>query len=316
MQIMQLHRYRLGSTLILPSSVVTIGNFDGLHLGHQVVLNKTIKRAKQLNLPSVLILFEPQPLEFLLGAKTPARLTRLREKIMLLQKMAIDHVIVITFNEQMAKLRAHEFIQTVLINQLQVKHIIVGNDFRFGFQREGDFELLESFGKKFNFLVENCEEFKIADERVSSSRIRQVLAASDLALAEKLLGRRYSLSGRFCHGNKTGRTIGFPTANLFLHRTKSPVLGIYVVQMRGIDDLPLNGVANIGTRPTVQGTRVLLEVFLFDFNRDIYGRHVEVDILHKLRDEEHYESLEALRFQICLDVEQAKAYFNQFNKLP
>ena len=306
---MQLHRYRIGSKLQLAPSVITIGNFDGLHLGHQQVISTVVARAKEVNLVSVVVLFEPQPLEFLQGQNTPARLTRLREKITLLMQTEIDHVVVIAFNQVLALMRAQEFIRDILVSQLQTKHVIIGDDFHFGYQREGDIQLLQTQGKALGFKVESYPEFKIDGLRVSSSRIRQALADNNLQLTERLLGRKYSLSGRVAHGHKRGRTIGFPTANIFLHRDKSPVLGVYAVQMRGVDMRPLNGVANIGSRPTVDGTRILLEVFLFDFNRDIYGYHVEVDILHKLRAEKRYDSFDELKVQIFKDVAEAKDFF-------
>ena len=289
--------------------VATIGNFDGVHLGHQAVLGQLAEKAAELALPTVLITFEPQPMEYFVPDKVPARLTRFREKILALQRYSVDRVCCLSFNDKLAKLSAEDFIEQVLVEKLGVKYLVVGDDFRFGLNRAGTFETLVEAGKKYGFQVVSMHTFEIDAERVSSTRIRSALEKGDMAGAEKLLGRRYRMSGRVAHGEKLGRELGFPTANIHLHRHASPVQGIFVVEVFGLDQEPIQGVASVGTRPTVNETKALLEVFLLDFNQDIYGRHIQVSFLKKLRDEEKFDSLDELIKQIQLDVEQAQAYF-------
>ena len=289
--------------------VATIGNFDGVHLGHQAVLGQLAEKAAELCLPTVLITFEPQPMEYFIPDKVPARLTRFREKMLALQRYSVDRVCCLSFNDKLAKLKAEDFIEQVLINKLGVKYLVVGDDFRFGLNRTGTFDTLVKAGKKYDFQVVSMHTFEIDAKRVSSTRIRHALEKGDMAGAEKLLGRRYRMSGRVAHGEKFGRELGFPTANVHLHRHASPVQGIFVVEVFGLDKEPLQGVASVGTRPTVNETKALLEVFLFDFDQDIYGEHIQVSFLKKLRDEEKFASIEKLKQQIQMDVEQAQAYF-------
>lgn len=289
--------------------VATIGNFDGVHLGHQAVLGQLAEKAAELGLPTVLITFEPQPMEYFVPDKVPARLTRFREKILALQRYSVDRVCCLSFNDKLAKLSAEAFIEKVLVGKLGVKYLVVGDDFRFGLNRAGTFETLVEAGKKHGFQVVSMHTFEIDAERVSSTRIRTALEKGDMAGAEKLLGRRYRMSGRVAHGEKLGRELGFPTANIHLHRHASPIQGIFVVEVFGLDQEPIQGVASVGTRPTINETKALLEVFLLDFNQDIYGRHIQVSFLKKLRDEEKFDSLDELIKQIQLDVEQAQAYF-------
>ena len=289
--------------------VATIGNFDGVHLGHQAVLGQLAEKATELGLPSTLMTFEPQPMEYFVPDKVPARLTRFREKMLALQRYSVDRVFCLSFNEKLAKLKAEDFIQQVLVDKLGVKYLVVGDDFRFGANRSGTFEMLVEAGKNFGFQVVSMQTFEIEEERVSSTRIRKALEKGDMPSAEKLLGRRYQMSGRVAHGEKLGRELGFPTANIHLHRQASPIQGIFVVEVFGLDDEPLQGVASIGTRPTVNETKALLEVFLFDFDQDIYGRHLQVSFLKKLRDEKKFDSLDELVKKIQSDVEQAQAYF-------
>ena len=289
--------------------VATIGNFDGVHLGHQAVLGQLAEKAAELCLPTVLITFEPQPMEYFIPDKVPARLTRFREKMLALQRYSVDRVCCLSFNDKLAKLKAEDFIEQVLINKLGVKYLVVGDDFRFGLNRTGTFDTLVKAGEKYGFQVVSMHTFEIDAKRVSSTRIRHALEKGDMAGAEKLLGRRYRMSGRVAHGEKFGRELGFPTANVHLHRHASPVQGIFVVEVFGLDKEPLQGVASVGTRPTVNETKALLEVFLFDFDQDIYGEHIQVSFLKKLRDEEKFASIEKLKQQIQMDVEQAQAYF-------
>jgi riboflavin kinase/FMN adenylyltransferase len=289
--------------------VATIGNFDGVHLGHQTVLGQLSDEAAKLGVPSVVITFEPYPLEYFAPERAPSRLTRLREKLKALARYSVDRVLVLRFDEQLASMPAMDFISKLLIDGLDVRYLVVGDDFHFGNQRQGDFEMLREVGALKGFQVVNMHTFAVDDTRVSSTRIREALEAGDLHTAEKLLGRPYRMCGRVAHGDKRGRTIGFPTANIHLHRKNTPVSGVYAVEMFGIEGEPVPGVANVGTRPTVDGTRSLLEVHLFDFDRDIYGAYVNIEFVHKLRDEKRFESFELLRQQIDIDAEQARAFF-------
>lgn len=288
---------------------VTIGSFDGVHLGHQAVLGQLAARAAELDLPVTLVTFEPQPREYFSPEDTPPRLTRFREKLEALPQCGVQRVLALSFNDYLAGLTAGEFIQAILLDGLDVKHLVVGDDFRFGKARTGDFALLQQTGARHGFPVVNMESYSVAGRRVSSTRVREALRRGDLALAETLLGRPYGMCGRVAHGDKRGRTIGFPTANIHLHRAASPVDGVFAVEMSGIDGGPIAGVANVGSRPTVDGTRSLLEVHLFDFDRDIYGAHVAVSFLKKLRDERRFESFAELQQQIRLDAAQARTFF-------
>ncbi len=287
----------------------TIGNFDGVHLGHQAVLGQLSERAAELGLPMVVIIFEPQPTEFFAPAQAPVRLTRFREKLEALHRYAAERVLCLRFDRHLASLSPEEFIQRVLIDGLGVEYLVVGDDFRFGRGRAGDFAMLQEHGKANGFPVVNMHTFAIGGERVSSTRVRAALADGDLATAESLLGRPYRMSGRVAHGEKRGRTIGFPTANIHLHRDKPPLRGVYAVEMFGIEGEPIAGVANLGNRPTVDGTRYQLEVHLFDFDQEIYGRNVHVSFLKHIREERKFESFPALKEQIDKDAAVARAFF-------
>jgi len=289
--------------------VATIGNFDGVHLGHQTVLGQLADKAAELGMPSVVISFEPYPMEYFAEDKAPARLTRLREKVRALSRYSVDRMLCLRFDKKFAEQPAREFIDKVLIEGLDVRYLVVGDDFHFGHQRKGDFALLEEVGRQQGFEVAHLHTFNIDDERVSSTRVRKALEIGDMAAAEKLLGRPYRMCGRVAHGDKRGRTIGFPTANIHLHRNKTPVKGVFAVELFGIKGEPVAGVANVGTRPTVDGTRSLLEVHLFDFADEIYGEYVHVEFVYKLRDETKFDSFEELKKQIDLDAEQARDYF-------
>ncbi len=293
--------------------VATIGNFDGVHLGHQAVIRQVMDKAKELGLPVVVITFEPQPQEFFRPEDVPARLTRFREKLLVLESLFVDRVLCLRFNRYLASLTADEFVQRILVNGLGIKYLVVGDDFKFGRDRSGDFEYLQSIGPELGFEVSDTDSFSFAGERVSSTGIRTALETGDLLLAKQMLGRDYGMCGRVAHGDKRGRTIGFPTANIYLHRKSSPLYGVYSVQLHSkhpqIGGRVVNGIANVGQRPTVGGTRTLLEVHLFDFEADIYGAYVDVTFLQKIRDEHRFESFEALKAQIVRDVEQAKAFF-------
>lgn len=291
--------------------VLTIGNFDGVHLGHQQVLNQVVQRAKQMGLPAVVMTFEPQPLELFAKQQAPARLTRLRDKFVQLSKLGVDRLLCVNFNHHFAEWNAERFIADLLVARLGVKFLVVGDDFCFGQQRKGDFALLQQAGQTFGFEVVSTQSFCWQQQRVSSTAIREALAADQLPQAAAMLGRNYSISGRVSHGQKLGRTIGFPTANIPLKRCVSPVSGVYVVEAYGLDTMPIAGVANIGSRPTVNGVRQQLEVHFFDFHGNLYGKQLEVALLHKLRDERKFASFEALKQQIELDAEAARVWLLQ-----
>lgn len=289
--------------------VATIGNFDGVHLGHQAVLQQLAEAAQARGLPAAVITFEPQPQEYFAPDAAPPRLTRLREKCQTLERFAVDRLLVLPFNRRLAGLSADDFIERVLVRGLAVRQLVVGDDFRFGHDRAGDFARLQAAGRERGFEVVNMHTFSLHGERVSSTRVRAALAAGDLDAAEQLLGRPFRMSGRVAHGDQRGRSIGFPTANLHLHRRSVPVHGVFAVEVFGLDGEPLAGVANVGNRPTVDGQRTLLEVHLFDFARDIYGRYVHVDFRRKLRDEVRFGSLAELQAQIAEDARQARRFF-------
>lgn len=293
--------------------VATIGNFDGVHLGHQAVIGQLAERGAEFGLPTLVMLFEPQPQEFFRPDAAPARLMRLREKLNALRRYAIERVLCVRFDARFAALEPEAFIEQVLLAGLDVRYLVVGDDFRFGAKRRGDFAMLKRAGERHGFQVVHMHSFSVDGERVSSTRIRAALAAADLEAAEKLLGRRYRMSGRVAHGRKLGRTLGIPTANIHLHRHNAPLRGIFAVEMYGLEGEPLPGVANIGTRPTVDGTEVLLEVHLLDFDRDIYGAHVSVEFLQKLRDEKRFDSIEAMRLEILNDIARARRYFGDLD---
>jgi riboflavin kinase/FMN adenylyltransferase len=290
---------------------LTIGNFDGVHLGHQAMLARLKDAARARGLPACVMTFEPHPREFFAPDQAPTRLTSLREKLELLESFGVDRVQLIRFNFDFARITAEDFLNRILVRGLRVRWMLVGDDFRFGARRAGDRDMLEREAPRHGFQVAEMESFTLDGLRVSSTAVREALAAGKLALAARLLGRPYSISGRVVGGDRLGKKIGYPTANIQLKHNKPPVTGIFVVQVRGLGPQPLPGVASLGTRPTVHpdGGKPTLEVHLFDFAREIYGEHLRVDFLAKLRDEEKYPSLEALTRQIGRDVENARDYF-------
>jgi riboflavin kinase/FMN adenylyltransferase len=294
--------------------VMSVGNFDGVHLGHKAILQRVKNVAHKLNLSSLVVIFEPQPEEYFKGVNCPARLTRLREKLEFLRDFEIDYIYVMPFTKIIADLSAEDFVKDFLVDCLHVKHLVIGDDFCFGHGRAGNFNYLKKISVKYNFEVEVSKTITLVENaqkiRVSSTRIREALHLGDLQLAAKLLGRSYSMCGRVVHGDKRGRTLDFPTANIFLHRQKTPISGVYVVRVFGVSDKPVVGVANIGSRPTVNGSTPILEVHLFDFDQDIYGRYVQVEFLTKLRDEKFFPSFEKLQAQIELDITDAKSFLN------
>ncbi len=293
----------------LQGCVATIGNFDGLHLGHQHVITQLKTVAEIKDQPSLVIIFEPQPVEFFAPDKAPRRLSRLRDKIIQLSALGIDYMVCLHFNRDFAHLTAEQFIQNILIDRLHIKHLVVGDDFRFGRDRSGDFSYLQQRGHEAGFEVENTHTLLIDDERVSSTRIRRCLAKNDLVTTRQLLGRPYTLSGKVTHGKKLGRELGFPTINLKMGNRPIAVNGIFAVLVKGLDNRVLRGVANIGTRPTVNGSGTILEVYILNFNDQVYGSCVDIEILHKIRNEEKFASLNALTVQINQDINEATTYF-------
>ena len=280
-----------------------------MHLGDQHVLGVLADKAEEMKLLAVVITFEAQPQECFAADRCPGRLTRFREKMKALRRLAVDRVFALHFTKALAAMEPEEFIQQVLVEGLGVRYLVVGDDFRFGQKRRGNFEMLQQAGAKYGFQVVNMHTFQIAGERVSSTRIRAALKEGDLDHAEILLGRPYRMCGRVAHGHKRGRKIGFPTANIHLHRKVSPIEGVFAVEMFGVEGEPVSGVANVGTRPTVNGTLLILEGHLFNFSGDIYGHHVSVDFLKKIRDEQKFDSFELLKEQILIDADQARDYF-------
>lgn len=294
--------------------VLTIGNFDGVHLGHQQLVKKAVSEARARNVPAIVMTFEPHAFEFFASEKvTIPRLTRLREKCCALLECGADYILILRFNQKLARLSASEFVTNILVDSLHPKYIIIGDDFHFGRDRQGDFSLLQEMSKSLHFTTESLPTVMLDGARVSSTQVRKALADGDHVLVNRLLGHPYSMLGKIVHGDKLGRKLGFPTANIHLHRKLTPVRGVYTVLMHGISEKPLPGAANVGTRPTVDGSRTLLEVHLLNFNQDIYGKQVKVEFCKKLRDEVRFDNLDLLKQQIAKDVEEAQEYFNNFN---
>jgi riboflavin kinase / FMN adenylyltransferase len=286
--------------------VATIGNFDGVHLGHHAVLDQVKDSAKDAGLLSTVVIFEPQPIEFFAPDKAPSRLTRLREKLQQFAQHDIDRVVCLRFDENMANLSAADFVDEILLDALAVKKLIIGDDFRFAKNREGDYQFLLKSAEEKNFEVTMTQSFTSESERVSSTLIRQALASGDMNKATRLLGRPYRISGRVVHGDKRGRELGFATANIELHRYLSPVKGIFSGRVYGVGDLAHDAVVYVGSRPVYNGKRVILEVHLLDFDDDLYGRHLQVELLEKLRGEGNFSSEEELVEQVQKDIEAAR----------
>ncbi|MCP3675125.1 MAG: bifunctional riboflavin kinase/FAD synthetase [Gammaproteobacteria bacterium] len=294
-------------------SVLTIGNFDGVHKGHQAILKRLQKCAFDHRLPSTVMIFEPHPEELFNPQNAPARLTRLREKLIQFKRYNVERVVLVKFNKQFSQMTADQFVIDLLLGKLGVKHLIIGDDFRFGFKRQGDFQMLGKLAETHHFHLENTHTLTLAEERISSTAVRQALSLGDLDKTEKLLDRPYTISGRVFHGDRRGRTIGFPTANILLHRCVSPLNGVFAVKLLLNEGKPNqsrhNGIANIGNRPTVGGLREQLEVHIFDFEQDIYGEAVEVTFLQFIRTEQKFSDFEQLKEQISKDENSAKQFF-------
>jgi riboflavin kinase/FMN adenylyltransferase len=284
--------------------VATIGNYDGVHFGHQQILKLLKKKSKELKVPAVIIIFEPQPEEFFTGDRS-LRITSLREKMALFSEYKIDIVLVLAFNSHLASIPARQFIEKILVDALHVRYLIIGDDFSFGHKREGDFALLNQ--NTSSMAVERMPAFKIEGLRVSSSFIRTALLQGNLKVATRFLGRPYLVSGRVVPGKHLGRDLGFPTANIHLVRRELPLEGVYAVKVYSGRKKPLSGVANIGFRPTISGKDKSFEVYVFNFNSDLYGKRIAIEFLEKIRDEQKFASLTELKLQIAADIKKASS---------
>jgi riboflavin kinase/FMN adenylyltransferase len=305
------NRNRLPDHASRPQAV-TIGNFDGIHLGHQAMLARLTSRAASVGALPAVLTFEPHPREIFTPDSAPTRLTSLREKLEILRALGVAHVHVCRFTKPFAALSAEEFVHRILVQGLNARYVLVGDDFRFGAKRAGDFTLLKQLGQANGFEAEALHTVEAAGQRASSTAVREVLAAGDMATAAQLLGRPYSISGRVVGGDQLGRKIGYPTANIQLKHNKPPVKGIFAVRVQGLaEGVDWPGVASLGTRPTVHANgRPTLEVHLFNFNRSIYRQHLRVEFLHKLRDEAKFPDLDTLIAQIDRDARQARELLN------
>lgn len=290
--------------------VLTIGNFDGVHIGHQYVLDKLKQASEKLGVPSVVMTFEPQPQEVFRKDQAPARVLTFREKYQRLQQMGIDRLICIRFCSKFAAMTAEQFVDDLLVAKLGVKHLIVGDDFRFGQKRAGDFELLLQKSKQFGFSVDDSQTFKFSNKRASSTEVRASLEASDFTKTQALLGAPFVFQGKVIHGEKNGRKFGFPTANIAVKRKVLPIKGVFGVAVT-LDGESFNGVANIGSKPTLNGVKPVIEVHLLNFKREIYGQRLAIQPLFKLRNEQKFGSIDELVAQIETDVFTAKQRFNE-----
>ena len=314
--------------------VATIGNFDGVHLGHQAILQQLKKQGAEHQLPTVVMMFEPQPREFFAPDQAPARLANMSEKLQDLASFGVDYVLCLPFNQKLRSMSADQFIQTILLDGLKIRHLIVGDDFRFGCDRTGDYQLLQTSGQQAGessnkgdgFSVEDTKTFEIEGKRVSSTRIRECLSANDLESVNTLLGRPYRMSGRIGYGRQLGRTIGVPTANIILQRNKLPMTGVYAVKAIEIEVARCNesqaldssgkvkewqGVANIGVKPTITGIpEPSLEVHIFDFADDLYGKRLSIEFCQKIREEKKFNGLDELKAAIAKDINVAREFFS------
>ena len=316
-----MHTWRKTSIPAKTPVALTIGNFDGVHLGHQAMLARLRETATTQGLPACVMTFEPHPQEFFAPDRAPARLTNLRGKLHYLIQSGVDCVHIGRFNFDFARITAEDFIENILCRQLSVRWLLVGDDFRFGARRAGDFSLLQTYSTTHHFTVEAMSSVTLDHVRISSTAVRHALGSGDLKTAQRLLGRPYCISGHVIDGDKLGKQIGFPTANIQLQYSPPPLTGIFVVSVRGAlaesPETSLPGVASLGVRPTTHANgKPVLEVYLFDFNRNIYGRKLQVDFLHKLRDEVKFPDLQALIRQIEQDVLLAKDFFRTMKPQP
>ena len=294
-----------GGTLFPQGSVVCIGAFDGLHLGHRALVRRAVGRAQTLGVPAVALSFEPLPREFFARDQLPPRLTLARGKVQGLRELGADGVGLLRFDARLSAMTAQDFVRRLLVQRLAAREVWIGPEFRFGHKRGGDLPLLQAMGAELGFSAGEIEPVQALGERVSSTRIREALRAGDFLQAENLLGRPYAIGGRVVRGKQLGRTLGFPTANLRFPKTPA-LSGIYATWVHGLGEKPMASVSSFGTRPTVQGVEPLLEAHLFDFDGDLYGRHIEVEFVAKLRDELKFPDLPALTEQMHRDADNAR----------
>lgn len=298
----------------LPRSVIAIGNFDGFHQGHQQLLHLLREQANSLQAPMAVLTFEPLPFEFFHPQNRQPRLMRLHEKWRYLQQQGIDYCVCLKFNALLAQMQAEDFVKKILVHQLGMRSIVVGDDFHFGAQRAGDVKLLQRLGEQNGFHCIQASALLYQDERISSTRIRRALQAGQVELANTLLGRPYFLCGKVVHGEARGRQWGIHTANIHLSDKPVAVSGIYAVQVRGLGNGPLPAVASVGVRPMFsQNRRVILEVHLFDFNQNLYGKQLQVEFLCKLRDEQVFPDSGELVQQIKTDIENARQFLEKYH---
>jgi riboflavin kinase / FMN adenylyltransferase len=286
--------------------VLTIGNYDGVHLGHQQIVGVLKRRAAEFRCAATVLVFEPSSKEFIDPAGAPPRLTRWREKFLALANLGVERLVTLRFDETMRAMSPQRFVDQLIVEGLGVRHLVVGDDFRYGCKAQGTIDSLRAAGDAHGFGVEQIAPFVVDGVRVSSTAVRDRLETGDYSGAARLLGRRYRMMGRVVHGKQLGRTLGFPTANLRLMRRKSPVWGVLAVRVYGVGSAPLDGVASLGTRPTVNGVEPLLEVHVFDFEGDLYGRAIEVEFIAKLRDEVKFDSLDLMMVQMQVDATRAR----------
>ncbi len=296
--------------------VATIGNFDGIHRGHRAVIDALHQAGHRLGLPTTVVLFEPQPREFFAPASAPGRITRLRDKLRVLASLGVERTLCLRFDARLAGQSAERFIDDLVVGGLGARFLMVGDDFRFGHKRQGDYAMLEAAAAPGGFELRRMPTVSEGGERISSTRVRAALAAGDLDLAQTLLGRRLRISGRVVRGAALGRQLGWPTANLRFGAQPPPMRGIFNVLVHGLGRVPRPGVASLGTRPTVNGIETLLETYLLDFEGDLYGRHIDVELLAWQRPEVNFDGVEALSRQIAADVAAARAWFEHHGYLP
>jgi len=292
--------------------VVTIGAFDGVHLGHQAVIRHLLDKSLELAVPSLVIVFEPLPREYFSPLKAPARIMSFREKFFAMRALGVDRLLRVQFNESLREMSAQQFLDDIFVTGLGVRYVVLGDDFRFGNDREGDLEFIRQQGQRYGYEARSTPTFSIDGERVSSTRIREALESADFAGAERLLGRPYTISGKVIYGRQLGQTLGAPTANLHLDRLRAPLSGVYVVEVSGAGLEAAVGVANVGVRPTVDDSiRANLEVHLLDREVGLYGQHIDVTFRYKLRDEKKFGSVEELKENIARDIENTRTWLGR-----
>jgi len=286
--------------------VATIGNFDGVHLGHTEIIKRLERKAAEYGVPSVVVLFEPQPAEFFARGRIPARLTRFREKFHLIAARGVDRLLVLRFTRELATLTPQQFVEEYLVRRLGIRALIIGDDFRFGSGRGGDFKLLHELADRHGFEIQQTPPFLFIGKRISSTYVRYLLRHGYMTEAERMLGHPYCIEGRVVHGHEQGREWGFPTANVDLHRLVCPVSGIFAVKVHGLADEPLLGVGYAGSRPTIADPRWVFEVHLFDYDQDCYGRYISVQFVDRIRDDIKFDSFAAMAEQIGRDCVAAR----------